>query len=252
MSIQPWTHWYSVNRKVILCCVVLWASGSLAAEPDELPTADGLLREVIGRLPRKPVAVAGVLQSGGRGKGEKRTFNVELQLAYGTNPPTATYTIRDAFGSELERLTITREGEAAPQYTFRKGAEPAPAPRLAEPIRDTDICWSDLSFSFLWWRDGKTVGRDMMKGQACYVLDVRAPEGEAGVYSRLRLWIDEKFLVLLQAEGYDAKDQLVRRLSVKSFKKMDDKWMLKDLDVQSFPRRTRTTLRVTDTSDTEE
>jgi len=49
---------------------------------------------------------------------------------------------------------------------------------------------------------------------------------------------------VLQAEGYDVRGELVRRLFMKSFKKIEDRWMVKDMDIQCFPSEHRTNLRV--------
>ena len=50
--------------------------------------------------------------------------------------------------------------------------------------------------------------------------------------------------MLLQAEGYSEDGNLVRRLWVKGFKKINERWMIKDMEIQSYPYRHRTRLRV--------
>ena len=60
----------------------------------------------------------------------------------------------------------------------------------------------------------------------------------------VRLWIEAKVHVLLQAEAYDARQQRLRALRIKSFKKIKDLWMIEDLEVQTYPSRHRTLLRV--------
>jgi hypothetical protein len=76
------------------------------------------------------------------------------------------------------------------------------------------------------------------------VIDVQAPEGEPSAYDRVRLWVDPKIHVLLRAEAYDAAGERVRSMEVKSFKKIDEVWMIKNLDVVEHPSRKRTRLRV--------
>ena len=63
-------------------------------------------------------------------------------------------------------------------------------------------------------------------------------------YARVRLWIDEELRMLLQAEGLDAEGDVVRKLWIKSFKKVDDRWMIKDMEVQRYPIRHRTRLSI--------
>jgi hypothetical protein len=60
------------------------------------------------------------------------------------------------------------------------------------------------------------------------------------------MWVDTRVSMLLQAEGYDKLGDCVRRLSVKSFKKINDEWMIKDLEVEDLPAGSRTILRVRD------
>ena len=228
-----------------LLTVLLLSRASAA----ELPAADDVLRGVLDRLPRDPVTLHATLETRGSSSAQDRTVHVDVFLSYGSRPSRVVYTVRDAFGCERARLTLTREGAAAPVLRYEAGAPLAavPAPALTNAVEDTDVTWADLTLAFLWWPGGRTVARDMVKEQACYVLDVPAPAGAGGAsYGRVRLWIDEKFHMLLQAEGYDERGQLARRMSVRSFRKMRDKWMVKDLDVQSFPSRRRTTLRVTE------
>jgi hypothetical protein len=62
----------------------------------------------------------------------------------------------------------------------------------------------------------------------------------------VRLWIEEKIRVLLQAEGYDAQGEAVRRLWVQSCKKINDRWMIKDMEIQQYPEIHRTRLTVRD------
>ena len=50
--------------------------------------------------------------------------------------------------------------------------------------------------------------------------------------------------MFLKAEGLDANGKQVRILWVKSFKKIHDRWMLKDMEIQSSPlHRTKLVVR---------
>jgi len=50
--------------------------------------------------------------------------------------------------------------------------------------------------------------------------------------------------MLLQAEGLDAKGKTIRRLWVRSCKKIDKQWMIKTMEIQKYPAFHRTKLRV--------
>jgi hypothetical protein len=174
-----------------------------------------------------------------------QTLNVQINLDLGGRPSKAVYTVRDAFGSTLEEMTVIRS-KSGSRFEYAAG-DPLTAsdvPDLYGPIQGTDISWMDLTLSFLWWPGGTTIGTETVKGQPCFVVDVSAASGEDGKYGRVRLWIAEKFRMILRAEGYDSQGVLLRRLWVKSFKKIDDRWMIKDMEVKSASSTHRTRLRV--------
>ena len=60
---------------------------------------------------------------------------------------------------------------------------------------------------------------------------------------------DNATLILLRAEAYGLDDQKLRRMEVKSFRKINDRWFIKDIEVQSHPTRHKTILRVRDVQD---
>lgn len=209
------------------------------------PDAQELLDTVTASLPAVPVVVRAHIQSRNTGGKVERTFGAEMRLDWHGRPPSARYTIRDAFGDALEGLDILWRGGAR-ELRYFKGDPPVSA-KLGDvyaPIQGTDIGWTDLSLSYLWWRGGRTVGAEKIKGRYCYIVDLRAPDAEAGEYAGVRLWIDPQIRIMLQAAAYDAQGQLVKMLEVKSFKKIRGVWIIQDLDVQSFPVRHKTTLRV--------
>jgi hypothetical protein len=93
------------------------------------------------------------------------------------------------------------------------------------------------------------VAREKASGRTCWVVSVPAPPAAEGTpadhaYDRVKMWIDARVFVLLKAEAFDRQDNMVRRLLVDSFKKIDEVWFIKDIDVYSFPSRHKTTLRV--------
>jgi hypothetical protein len=169
-----------------------------------------------------------------------------MHLAWTNGAMHADYTLRDAFGANLARLEVVRPAAGALTYKLFRGPQLAPAPltQLDLPLEGTDINWLDLSLSYLWWPGGRTTGMEHVKGRACYVVELPAPAAAATVCATVRLWIEAKVHVLLQAEAYDAQQQRVRALRIKSFKKIKDLWMIEDLEVQSYPSRHRTLLRV--------
>jgi len=217
----------------------------VAVEPRGLPDAQELLQKVIESLPNVAVKInAQILSKTRRGKIDRK-LNTEMVLDWYGHPPYVRYTIRDRFGDLLDDLTITWPGTAKQNLHYICGDSPdeTSVENLYERIQGTDISWIDLTLSYLWWPDGKTVGMEPVKGRTCYIVDLSSPD-ETGEYAGVRLWIDAKINILLQAAAYDDSGQLIKLLEVKSFKKIREVWIIKDLDIQSFPMRHKTVLRV--------
>lgn len=241
---------------LFLCFFLSVTAFSVNAEQEEAVLAESfqpgdpaqqLLDDVIFRLPREPLLIEGDLNVRKRHGIEVGALNFEMYLNWRDEPTLARYTIRDEFGSDLEKMIVRRVKDQAPVFTYLSGSPlaEAPLPDLYKPIRETDVSWMDLTLSFLWWKGGVVTGSEEIRGRNCYIVNIPAPASERdGQYSRVVLWIDKKLRMLLQAEGYDSEDGLLRKLWIKSFKKIEDRWMIKDMEIESYPLVHRTKLRV--------
>lgn len=209
-----------------------------------LPSAEQLMTELLARLPTKPVMITGDLLTTAESTGERTKLGIAILLCY---PGMARYTIMDAFGRDLEQLTATINGGRM-TVTYETGSPltNASPPQLGATIRDTALTWTDLTLSFVWWPRGRTIGREEIRGQPCYVVDRHPAPGSTEGYGSVRLWIDTRVSMLLQADGMDSLGDPRRRLSVKSFKKIDDQWMVKDLEFADLKTGARTILKVRD------
>ena len=216
-----------------------------AEEAGEALTGREIMQSVRDHLPREPVEVQARLQSKRPDGRIDRVVMVDMLLDWGGMPPSAAYHLRDRFGEDLGRLELELSADAGPTHRFfQAGAdEPDPAVDLFADIDRTDLTWSDLSFSFLWWPEAERAGEESKKGRRCFVVDLQAP-GESRLYSGARVWVDVEVRAVLQVEFFDKNGSRVRKLSVKSFQKLDNFWTLKDLDVYRYPSRRKTTLRV--------
>ena len=237
-----------VHSWLILFAVALFA---LPGRAGAAPPAEPILKGVIGALPDIPLLVTGELQSRAKNGKLERRFNVEMLLDWQMDPPGARYTLRDRFGASLSHLALSWPGPGQAEYRFFTGnpLQAAPVPNLAEPIEGSDIAWMDLSLAFLWWPGAEVRGEEEVKGRLCQVLDIPAPADAFAGCSGVRVWIDPNIHILLRAEAYGMADQKLRRMEVKSFRKINDRWFIKDIEVQSYPSRHKTLLRVRDVQD---
>ncbi|HEY8241421.1 MAG TPA: outer membrane lipoprotein-sorting protein [Kiritimatiellia bacterium] len=236
---------------MLLLCLFSAAPALAGHEGSSLPPAQELLDGCIATLPDIPLLIQGQLQSKNSDGDIEEKINVEMLLDWQAQPPTARYTLRDAFGAALEHLAVTWNPGAGPEYRYFVG-DPLAAtavPELSAPVRGTDISWMDLSLSFLWWPDGTTVGAEEVRSRACYVVDAPAPGGVFAGCKGARLWIDPQIHILLRADAYGTDGNVMRRMEVKSFKKINGRWVIQNIEIESYPSRHRTVLRVRDVQD---
>lgn len=242
-------------RRAAAGLLVVWAGPGTRAAFDDQPVAEPsgawpeaqeLIRSVAAALPTVPVLIQAQLQVRDRRGAVERVLNAEMRLDWYGQPPSAQYVIRDAFGTPREGLSLTWHKPGPPAYRYFRGEalESQELPDLYQPLEGTDISWVDLSLSFLWWPGGRTVGQERIKGRLCYVVDLPTPAQEQIPCAGVRLWIEPHIPMLLQAATYDREGAILRLMEVKSLKKIREVWVIQNLDVQSFPGRHRTSLRV--------
>lgn len=246
MSRTRWTR--TLHGVALLVVLTLTSHGTDAGTVQPVTDADALLNDVVRRLPTVPLSIEGNLHVRRPRGVSVQDLGFTMELNWGGVSATAVYTIATPDGQMLERLTLSRSSDAPPvaMYTVGEAGTPRRLSDLSAPIRQTDLTWMDLTLAFLWWRGGALQGKETVRGRPAFVVDVPAPgDGPASSgYATVRLWIDERARMLLQAEGYDEEGTLVRGLWVKSFKKIDERWMIKDLEVQAYPVMHRTRVRV--------
>lgn len=230
-----------------LAAMLLPLGGSLAQTPS-LPSASELLQSVIDHMPQEALVISGRLTASRGVTDAPVAQRVDVLLSLTGVTAYARYTLADTFGTQTEQFIIRRRAGKPPEYRYLAGQPPleSPDPNLFQTIANSEICWMDLSLGFLWWPGGKTIGKETIKDRLCYVVDVWAPQPSREQYSMVRLWIDEKVGMMLQADGYDFKGEMKRRVAVKSIKRIDERWMIKDLEIRSYPSEVKTFLRVED------
>ncbi|MFO1490659.1 MAG: outer membrane lipoprotein-sorting protein [Kiritimatiellia bacterium] len=210
-----------------------------------LPEGDELMARVRARLPAEPLDLLARVSTHDPATGKKIDFRAEVGLRFGANPPTATYALMDAFGVVREQLDLTWAAGGKPQYRIRRGADLQEVPNVdaARPIEGLEFAWADLSLAFLWWEGAETVDRESMKLRGCYVVEVPAPAGTSGI-SKVRLWVDRKESFLMRARLYGANDVLLREVEADSIEQIGEIWMVKNLEIKTYPSRKKTRIVV--------
>jgi len=178
----------------------------------------------------------------------------KLLMDWGATPPSAEVLLLDAKGNTLvERAILTRHGDQPAQIKLFKGPEQqaVESPSYAGRICGTDITWLDLTLDFLWWKDVRfydTPGGESRNGRDCDIL-VTVPPAPIPGCSAVRVWVDRQLRCVMQAEQLDPQGNTVRRMWVQRVKKTDDRWMIRDMEIESLGSGHRTRLTVDDVSE---
>lgn len=240
--------------KLIAVALLLSFSVSIAVAEEFRQTqgkegAAQVLARLHSALPSGPIELEARMTTRSRRGEQIAESEIELRYLRSNSVFSVELTLYDAFGGLIEKVAVGDIGSDQPAYSYRQGEDlhPAEMPPLTERIADSEFRWIDLTLSFLWWPGGRLAGFESLKGRDCYVVDIPAPadiESVAGV----ELWIDSEMYALLRARFYDRDRETRKRFDVKSFAKTGEMWMVKDIDMRSYPSRRRTTLRVRNVS----
>lgn len=172
-----------------------------------------------------------------------------LLLDWGANPPNAECLLYDEKGTTLvERAVLTRPAGKPAQIRLFAGPSmnPLPAPAFTDRIQTTDMTWLDLTLDFLWWKNVRfdDVPRGTSQnGRESYILLATPPEPISGC-SAMRIWIDCQIGCILQAEQVGPDGKSVRKMWVQRVKKMDERWMIRDMEIETLNSGHRTRLFV--------
>lgn len=178
----------------------------------------------------------------------------KLLMDWGAQVPTAEVLLLDAKGTSLvERAVLTRTHGKPAQIKLYEGPEqkPVDSPSYAGRIRGTDMTWMDLTLDFLWWKDVRfadTPRGESFNGRDCDIL-VTVPPAPIPGCSAVRVWVDRQLRCVMQAEQLDPQGNPVRKMWVQRVKKIDDRWMIRDMEIETLNSGHRTRLFVDDVSE---
>ncbi|HEY8900403.1 MAG TPA: outer membrane lipoprotein-sorting protein [Chthoniobacterales bacterium] len=208
----------------VLLSVLLLAAGAMTGRAAQAPSADEILRAA--RL--SPMSQQETLRGELSGDAGKTPFILALENGV------VSYT----FTNPDQQIQLVL-GEDSSELRERKGgktSEIKPA-RYDEKVRGTPITFEDLALRFLYWPRPKLLGEEMVGVRKAWKLEVQAPRGQSQ-YGVARLWIDEESGAALQIEGYGMDGRILKRFKVISPQKINGKWMLKTMRVETYDPKT--------------
>ncbi len=142
-----------------------------------------------------------------------------------TNPDEALQLQLGEKDSRLEEIT-------------REGAEKVKPAQFDRKVRGTELTYEDLALKFLYWPDADLLGSDNVRTRACWKIELKPPSKQSQ-YSRVLLWVDKNSGALMRMEGYDSNGQLAKRFEVISAQKIDDRWFLKQMRIETLQPGTK-------------
>lgn len=220
------------------------------AQEENLSAAE-LLNACARMIPLEPLVLKGEMIVRKERGIELATHRFQLMTDWGATPPSAECLLLDAAGTTVvERVVLVRPENGEAEIKLYQGLEQEEFTSIsyAGRIRGTDMTWLDLTLDFLWWKDVRFADQPEGKcrlGRSCYILVVVPPRPVAGC-SAMRIWVDKQIKCIMQAEQLNPQGDTVRRMWVQRVKKMDDRWMIRHMEIETIGSGHRTKLLVDD------
>lgn len=216
---------------------------------EEAASAVEILNHCAQMIPHDRILLNGILRVR-----RFRGFTVQenpykLMLDWGASTPSAEILLMDPKGETLQqRAVMTRPAGKSSQLSLFDGPEQkaAATPTYAGRILGTDMTWLDLSLDFLWWKQARfddPAEGESRNGRDCHILLTTPPAPIPGC-AAMRVWIDKKLRCIMQAEQLGPQGNATRRLWVQRVKKWEDRWMIRDMEIESIGSGHRTQLLV--------
>lgn len=189
---------------------------SIFAEPG--PSANEILAHVRSAQARQQLEVQGQL----------RQNEVVIPFRLIENGPSIRYVFSNP--EESLQLRLGEEDSTLEQLTADGAKKIA---QFDQKIRGTDVTYEDLALKFLYWSRAEVLGRENVRTRDCWKLRLRAPSKKSQ-YSNVLLWIDRNSGALMRMEGYDWEAKLAKKFEVVSAQKIEQRWFLKQMRIETL------------------
>jgi len=215
-----------------------------ALSPQSSTEALMLLVSCIERLPSEPYEFTGNIVMRSAYGSEVKRFKFKSKISWVPGATSAEYEIFSTAGVLIETVSAARRGSVLTlTRTVGPEREPAPPPAPNDSVQGTDVTWLDIMMDFVWWKNPTLDGHEKIKGQNATIVRVEPSEPIPGC-AAVRLWIDNEQQVILQATQIDENNKVTRRMWVRSVQKIDNEWLVKDIEVETPGKNLRTKITV--------
>jgi hypothetical protein len=229
-----------------MCCVSLARDGAPSA--DQIAEGQRLAQELRSTRPTGDSEIRGTLITS---HGNKKHVPIVCRTVTTGGVWKTIYESQSADGVPAERLIITRSPDGV-QYAYARAATagaPIPEPKTISaeqaniPFAQSDFWLTDLGVQFIFWPEQARLKGELRLGRDCYLLESTNP-GAAQVV-RIKAYIDKENKVPILAEGYDARNKLVKEFSIhgSGFKRIHGQWVLEKMDMHNAKTGSQTVLK---------
>jgi hypothetical protein len=242
---------------IVAAIFFLFAVGAMAETTNDLSDAEiqgrNLAQQLLEQIPATNSIQTGVLKIR---DAKNNQVNVPLKWITGGDVPDQKVCLYEAnWTNRTERLFIFRTrnvyfygANSNSVMTFDdfpvvgnrshqlSGAE------IMMPFAHSDFWIADLGLEFFHWPEQKILKHEMKRGRSCQVLESTNPNPSTNGYSRVVSWIDNETLGIVHAEAYDFKNKLLKEFDPKSFKKVNGRWELQEMEIRNIQTGSRTRL----------
>jgi hypothetical protein len=163
-------------------------------------------------------------------QGQLRTDATVIPFRMTQTGPVVRYTFANP--PEVLQLRLGDNGSRLDLVT-ENSTKKFPSARLDVNIGNTSVTYGDLALKFLYWPNAQVIGADSIRTRNCWKLRLPAPGNDAQ-YSSIILWVDKESGAIMRMEGYDQTGQLRKRFEVVSAQKIEGRWFLKQMRIETM------------------
>jgi hypothetical protein len=230
-------------RNILVASVSAGLILGAAAVAGDAPDAADIMRRVLSNRPALSLWLEAELTVQRRGGG---SYDLGIFLNGDLKQLRTVYRVTDPEEAAGTMVLMIEGGDTC---LCEKGKnEPrklTPAERTT-PFLGGDFAYEDLELAFLRWSNHKFVRESRRLGFDCWVIESMPAADAPSQYRRVLMWVDKKYMAVVIAEAYDAKNKLLKNFEVKSVRKLDEKghYIVGQIALENVQKKSRTVLRI--------
>jgi negative regulator of sigma E activity len=236
-----------IKVSIMVMVVSVFGTELLSAdsdEPPQQPNPNAILQSVLEQFPTRPLELDGSLLIKNKKGFISHSYQFHASININAEIPTAKYSFFIPEAKSFFILETSLQPDGTQNTIFKKGnpSKQVKAPPLDSPILGSDITWENLSFQFLKWTNVVYVGSDTVLGLKSSIIKLYPTKHLDTVH--YKIWVANKNHALMRFQEYDADNKLKRTIWIKSLKKIDGGFTVKDLEAEAFPVMHRTKIKI--------